>query len=66
MNDQVDPRTGVHRVRKKKPKDGKEGEADLDYSQEQPYGDPNAQQYVADMEGGSSRVAYPPPYPPPQ
>lgn len=63
VNDNVDPRTGVHRVRKKKTRNGKDDETDLEYGQEAHYGDP---QYIGDIEGGPNRVAYPPPYPPPQ
>lgn len=77
VNDNVDPRTGVHRVRKKKTKNGGSGkqssaplEEDVDYpeaSQEPVYHDPSSQ-YVQpppmDPNGaGLSRPAYPP-YPP--
>jgi len=65
VNDNVDPRTGVHRVRKKKTKGGKEMETDADadaeFSQDAQY---DTQQY-GDIEGEPNRVAYPPPYPPP-
>lgn len=66
VNDTVDPRTGVHRVRKKKPKNGKGGrgseEPDVDYGQDPGFDDPHAH-YVGDMEAGPSRQA-PYPYPP--
>src|SRR6267154_4377347 len=46
VNDNVDPRTGVHRVRKKKPKGAKgrqsEEDQDVDYHPEA-FNDPNAQ-----------------------
>ncbi|PFH52637.1 hypothetical protein AMATHDRAFT_56694 [Amanita thiersii Skay4041] len=80
VNDNVDPRTGVHRVRKKKNKSAKQTrsseEADGDFRSPQQGGtfpDPSAQ-YVPPMnpdEAGPSRqqqqqaVPYPPPYPPP-
>ncbi|KAG6868472.1 hypothetical protein C0993_002447 [Termitomyces sp. T159_Od127] len=67
VNDNVDPRTGVHRIRKKKAKGAKRGseEADLDYSPDG-FQDPGAQ-FVPPMpteEAGPSRqVPFPPPYP---
>ncbi|KAF8639932.1 hypothetical protein AX17_001182 [Amanita inopinata Kibby_2008] len=79
VNDNVDPRTGVHRVRKKKTKSSKQArsseEADGDFHPPPTSGfaDPGAQ-YVSPMnpdEAGPSRqqqqqpVPYPPPYPPP-
>ncbi|KAI0921776.1 hypothetical protein AcW1_004342 [Taiwanofungus camphoratus] len=77
VNDNVDPRTGVHRVRKKKPKSGSlkraaQIEEDVDYhppGQDQAFHDPNAQFVPPPMgpdDAGPSRqpAAYPPPYPP--
>ncbi|KAF8631221.1 hypothetical protein AX15_002552 [Amanita polypyramis BW_CC] len=78
VNDNVDPRTGVHRVRKKKNKSTKQArsseEADGDFhpSQQNNFADPNVP-FVPPMspdEAGPSRqqqqaVPYPPPYPPP-
>ncbi|KAG6911747.1 hypothetical protein DXG01_007997 [Tephrocybe rancida] len=67
VNENVDPRTGVHRIRKKKSKGAKRGseEADIDYNGDG-FDDPHAQ-FVAPMhpdEAGPSRqVPYPPPYP---
>src|SRR6266702_5579010 len=46
VNDNVDPRTGVHRVRKKKPKGAKarqSEEQDVDYRPNEPFPDPHAQ-----------------------
>jgi len=66
VNDTVDPRTGVHRIRKKKNKGGKDDEeGDIDYSQDPGFDDPHAQYHVPGMDqAGSSRQApYPPPYP---
>ncbi len=75
VNDNVDPRTGVHRVRKKKNKSTKpraSEEPDVDFHPDGSFDDPHAQ-YVPPPpppmhpeEAGSSRppVAYPPPYPP--
>ncbi|OCH92891.1 hypothetical protein OBBRIDRAFT_790747 [Obba rivulosa] len=77
VNDNVDPRTGVHRVRKKKPKNGSSSkqqsrlEDDVDYHSagSQPnFHDPNAT-YVPPPpmdpnDPSSSRQPYPPPYPP--
>ncbi|KAG6833808.1 hypothetical protein H0H87_011742 [Tephrocybe sp. NHM501043] len=66
VNENVDPRTGVHRIRKKKSKGAKRGseEADIDYGAEG-YEDPSAQ-FVPPMhqeEAGPSRqVPYPPPH----
>ncbi|KIK39431.1 hypothetical protein CY34DRAFT_808328 [Suillus luteus UH-Slu-Lm8-n1] len=71
VNDNVDPRTGVHRVRKKKPKGAKgrqsEEDQDVDYHPEA-FNDPNAQ-FVQPPpmhpdEAGPSRQAPYPPYPP--
>lgn len=67
VNENVDPRTGVHRIRKKKSKGAKRGseEADIDYTPgDGTFDDPNAQ-FVAPMEdaGPSRQVPYPPPYP---
>ncbi|OAX40647.1 hypothetical protein K503DRAFT_737068 [Rhizopogon vinicolor AM-OR11-026] len=71
VNDNVDPRTGVHRVRKKKPKGAKrrlsEEDQDVDYHPEV-FNDPNAQ-FVPQPpmhpdEAGPSRQAPYPPYPP--
>ncbi|KAH7916729.1 hypothetical protein BJ138DRAFT_1139031 [Hygrophoropsis aurantiaca] len=71
VNDNVDPRTGVHRVRKKKPKGSKhnrnsEEELDVDYHPAEAYNDPHAQFVPPPMhpeEAGPSRQApYPPPY----
>uniref|UniRef100_D8PKJ7 Fork-head domain-containing protein n=2 Tax=Schizophyllum commune (strain H4-8 / FGSC 9210) TaxID=578458 RepID=D8PKJ7_SCHCM len=70
VNDNVDPRTGVHRVRKKKGGKGKSRgdsvEADQDYHQHAEAGyDP--QQYVQRPEDGGSPTQPPPapyPYPP--
>jgi len=56
----------VHRVRKKKNKNGKEDEeADVDYSQDPGFDDPHAQYHVPGMEqaGPSRQGPYPPPYP---
>lgn len=69
VNDNVDPRTGVHRVRKKKPKGGKasrnseEADADADY---RPPASFNEQQYIPPVvdESGSNRQPPFPPYPP--
>ncbi|KAG6832890.1 hypothetical protein H0H92_004774 [Tricholoma furcatifolium] len=67
VNDSIDPRTGVHRIRKKKSKGAKRGseEADVDYTPEG-FDDPHAQ-FVPPMhpeEAGPSRQGpYPPPYP---
>jgi len=66
VNDTVDPRTGVHRVRKKKNKGGKDDEeGDVDYSQDPGFDDPHAQYHVQGMDqGGPSRQGpYAPPYP---
>jgi forkhead box protein J2/3 len=64
VNDTVDPRTGVHRVRKKKMK-GKNGraseEGDVDFGPDPSFDDPHAQ-YIGDQAGPSR--PYPPPYPP--
>jgi forkhead box protein J2/3 len=65
VNDTVDPRTGVHRIRKKKPKSGKNGrtseEGDVDFGPDPSFDDPHAQ-YMGDQAGPSR--PYPPPYPP--
>ena len=68
MNDNVDPRTGVHRVRKKKPK-GKRRvseDADVDYHPPEPsFDDPHAQFVPQAMdEGGPNRPGPFGPYPP--
>ena len=77
VNDNVDPRTGVHRVRKKKSKSSKQArsseEADGDFHAPQGsnFADPNAPYTSMNPdEAGPSRqqqqaVPYPPPYPPP-
>jgi len=72
VNDNVDPRTGVHRIRKKKPKPGKQGrrseEADVDYHPaEASFDDPHAQYVQPPMhdDGGPSRQVPYPPFPPP-
>ena len=65
MNDTVDPRTGVHRVRKKKNKVEKEDdEGDVDYSQDSGFDDPHAQYQVQGMDpaGPSRQGPYAPPY----
>lgn len=74
VNDNVDPRTGVHRVRKKKPKGAKgrqSEEQDIDYRPNEPFPDPHAQfvqapppQMHPDEAGPSRQAPYPPPYPP--
>ncbi|KAH0839700.1 hypothetical protein J3R83DRAFT_621 [Lanmaoa asiatica] len=74
VNDNVDPRTGVHRVRKKKPKGAKgrqSEEQDVDYRPNEPFADPHAQfvqapppQMHPDEAGPSRQAPYPPPYPP--
>jgi forkhead box protein J2/3 len=70
VNDNVDPRTGVHRVRKKKSKGGKRDseEADGDYLPGNgSFDDPHAQFVPPQMQpddAGASRgqvPAYPPP-----
>ncbi|KAF7433325.1 hypothetical protein PC9H_005275 [Pleurotus ostreatus] len=75
VNDNVDPRTGVHRIRKKKTKSSKRSSEEADY---QPadggFDNPNAQfvpppSMDSDDAAGPSRqpqpVVYPPTYPPP-
>ncbi|KAF8897253.1 hypothetical protein BD779DRAFT_1607942 [Infundibulicybe gibba] len=73
VNENVDPRTGVHRIRKKKSKNAKQGtgsdEADADYHPEAAYDDPHAQYVNTPMhpdDAGPSRqpVPFPPPFPP--
>ncbi|GLB33528.1 putative FORKHEAD [Lyophyllum shimeji] len=69
VNDNVDPRTGVHRIRKKKSKGAKRAseEVDVDYTPpEGTFQDPNAQfvQPMPEDAGPSRQVPYPPPYPP--
>ncbi|KAI6105518.1 hypothetical protein EDD17DRAFT_319610 [Pisolithus thermaeus] len=79
VNDNVDPRTGVHRVRKKKPKGSKarhssEQQNEVDYRPNEPpaFPDPHAQyvqgppppQMHPDQAGPSRQAPYPPPYPP--
>ena len=76
VNDNVDPRTGVHRIRKKKGKSSSKSSPpleaqDIDYhpgADQQPTFDPNAQ-FVPPppmpAEAGPSRQAAPPPPPPP-
>ncbi|KAI6034051.1 hypothetical protein BKA83DRAFT_670921 [Pisolithus microcarpus] len=79
VNDNVDPRTGVHRVRKKKPKGTKarhssEQQNEVDYRSNEPpaFPDPHAQyvqgppppQMHPDQAGPSRQAPYPPPYPP--
>ncbi|KAG6378497.1 hypothetical protein JVT61DRAFT_12757 [Boletus reticuloceps] len=74
VNDNVDPRTGVHRVRKKKPKGAKgrqSEEQDIGYPPNEPFADPHAQfvqapppQMHPDEAGPSRQAPYPPPYPP--
>jgi forkhead box protein J2/3 len=65
VNDTVDPRTGVHRIRKKKTKGGKHGrsseEGDVDFAPDPSFDDPHVQ-YMGDPAGPSR--PYPPPYPP--
>jgi forkhead box protein J2/3 len=70
VNDNVDPRTGVHRIRKKKPKNSKgrnSEEGDIDYHPpgDQSFDDPQAQYVPAMDESGSSRQAASYAYPPP-
>ncbi|KAI0685425.1 hypothetical protein C8T65DRAFT_679374 [Cerioporus squamosus] len=76
VNDNVDPRTGVHRIRKKKGKPGSKGSPpldseDIDYhpgADQQPTFDPSAQFVPPPQmpaEAGPSRQAPPPPPPPP-
>jgi len=65
VNDTVDPRTGVHRVRKKKNKSVKDDEeVDVDYHQEPSFDDPHAQYHVPglDQAGPSRQAPYAPPY----
>jgi len=73
VNDNVDPRTGVHRIRKKKNKSAKQGrpseEPDADYHPDGNFDDPHAQFVPTPMhpdQAGADRppVPYPPPYPP--
>lgn len=78
VNDNVDPRTGVHRVRKKKPKGSKARQSseqqqnDVDYHPDEATGFPDPHQYVQgpppqmhpDQAGPSRQAPYPPPYPP--
>ncbi|KIM67911.1 hypothetical protein SCLCIDRAFT_1210054 [Scleroderma citrinum Foug A] len=78
VNDNVDPRTGVHRVRKKKPKGSKARQSseqqqnDVDYHPDEASGFPDPHQYVQgpppqmhpDQAGPSRQAPYPPPYPP--
>jgi forkhead box protein J2/3 len=69
VNDNVDPRTGVHRVRKKKPKGSKRRvseDADVDYHPPEPaFDDPHAQFVPQPMdEGGPNRPGPFGPYPP--
>jgi forkhead box protein J2/3 len=73
VNEHVDPRTGVHRIRKKKSKSAKQGrtseEADVDYHPgDASFDDPHAQYVQPPMhpdDAGSSRQGpYPAPYPP--
>jgi forkhead box protein J2/3 len=59
VNDNVDPRTGVHRIRKKKPKKGRIAE-DVDFQSDPPFNDPHAQYVPPTMhpeEAGPSRQA---------
>lgn len=76
MNDNVDPRTGVHRIRKKKPKSSKSAArieedepVDVDYHPpETPFEDPAAQYSAGLPETGANRTpatVYPTPYAPP-
>ncbi|KAG5646466.1 hypothetical protein DXG03_003516 [Asterophora parasitica] len=70
VNENVDPRTGVHRIRKKKSKGAKRGseEADIDYNPgDGAFDDPHAQFVQQPMHpedaGPSRQVPYPPPFP---
>jgi len=69
VNDNVDPRTGVHRIRKKKSKStktrGSEEEGDVDYTPaEQSFDDPHAQYVQPGMgDTGANRQGYPYPTP---
>jgi forkhead box protein J2/3 len=59
VNDNVDPRTGVHRIRKKKPKKGRIAE-DVDFQPDPSFNDPHAQYVPPAMhpeEAGPSRQA---------
>ncbi|KAF5387913.1 hypothetical protein D9615_000143 [Tricholomella constricta] len=69
VNENVDPRTGVHRIRKKKSKGAKRAseEADVEYNPgDGSFDDPHGQ-FVQPMHpedaGPSRQVPYPPPYP---
>ena len=68
VNENVDPRTGVHRIRKKKSKGPKRGseEADGDYMPDPAFDDPHAQFVQPPMHpddaGPSRQVPYPYPY----
>ena len=65
VNDNVDPRTGVHRIRKKKPKKNRSAP---DF-QPPTFTDPHSQyvppQMHPDEAGPSRQTTYPPTYPPP-
>jgi len=71
VNDTVDPRTGVHRIRKKKPKGSKQQrasvEGDVDYHPGEPsFDDPHAQFIAQPMEqegGPNNRPGLPFPLP---
>jgi len=69
VNDHVDPRTGVHRIRKKKPKGGKGGgrgseeEQDVDYHPNDASFD-YAGQYVPPAMHEDAGPSRPPPFPP--
>lgn len=69
VNDNVDPRTGVHRVRKKKSKSSKQSRSSEEPDQPGGFPDPQFVPPMSPDEAGSSRqqqpVPYPPPYPPP-
>ncbi|KDQ64652.1 hypothetical protein JAAARDRAFT_28293 [Jaapia argillacea MUCL 33604] len=73
VNDNVDPRTGVHRVRKKKPKKSDrqdEEENAVDYHSggtPQAFDDPHAQfvQQPPMLDDGAGPSRQPPPFPPP-
>jgi forkhead box protein J2/3 len=68
VNDNVDPRTGVHRVRKKKTKGSKNSNSeDIDADYAPPHGGPydGGDPYgpPVDHEEGPSRQPFPPTYP---
>ncbi|KAJ8523011.1 hypothetical protein ONZ45_g544 [Pleurotus djamor] len=74
VNDNVDPRTGVHRIRKKKTKSSKRASEEAEYLPQDNFDDPTVQFVAAppmdsDDAAGPSRqpppVVYPPTFPPP-